>query len=427
MTTGPTTSNTARPERLGADFHRFWGAGVFTNLADGMLVVALPLIAVSLTQDPLLISGLTAVRFLPWLLLAPLSGVLIDRVHRMRAMVVSNTLATLVMVALLLSLVTGNLSIQVLYAAIFAVIACETVTDPAGRIAVVRLVPKRLLDRANSRVEGGRLVAQDCLGRPVSGFLFAAGAAAPLLGIAGSYALCVVLLCAVPMVWRRSVPAVEEDVSAEPEGFLRSTGEGFRQVFGDRILRGNMFCNAGMMIGVNMGGAVLVLYAREGLGVPAVLFGVFTLSSAIGGVLATVVTDRLILRWGRRMVVLGGYLAVAACSVGVALAPDPYMAFVALSGLGFCVVASNIAASPYHQTVVPDHVRGRVAGVSRMIGWGVTPIGALLGGLIGRVDLALPFLVGGLIMAVTALLARKVIVETARRADLALSEEAREG
>lgn len=64
MTTAPTT-DTIRTERLGADFHRFWGAGVFANLAEGMLVVALPLIAVSLTQDPLLVSGSTAVRFLP--------------------------------------------------------------------------------------------------------------------------------------------------------------------------------------------------------------------------------------------------------------------------------------------------------------------------------------------------------------------------
>ncbi|MBR8744735.1 MFS transporter [Nocardiopsis sp. MG754419] len=422
MTTAPIDPTTPRADRLGPDFHRFWGAGVFTNLGDGMLAVALPLIAVSLTQDPLLVSGLTAVRFLPWLLLAPLSGVLIDRVHRMRAMVVSNTIAALVMVALLLTLPTGNLSIPLLYAAMFAVICCETVTDPASRIAVVRLVPARLLDRANSRVEGGRLVAQDCLGRPVAGFLFAAGAAAPLLGIAGSYALCVALLCAIPMVWRRSVPVTDESATVEPEGFRRSTGEGFRLVFGDRILRGNMLCNAGMMIGANMGGATLVLYAHQGLGVPAVLFGVFTLSSALGGVLAALVTDRLIVRLGRRTVVLGGYLGVAAASVAVGLAPDPYTAFAFLLGLGLCLVAANIAAVPYHQTVVPERVRGRVAGVSKMIGWGVTPLGALAGGMLGRIDLALPFLVGGLIMAVTALLARGVIAETARRVDRVLAE-----
>lgn len=422
MTTAPPTPTSPRSERLSADFHRFWGAGVLTNLADGMLMVALPLIAVTLTQDPLLVAGLTAVRFLPWLLLAPLSGVLIDRVHRVRAMLVSNTVAVLVVLGLILTLVTGNLSVWALYAAMFALISCETVTDPASRIAVVQLVPARLLDRANSRVEGGRLVAQDCLGRPVAGFLFAAGAVAPLAGIAGSYALCGVLLCAVPLVWRRSVPG--EGSPTEPEGFLRATGGGFWQVLGDPILRGNTLCNAGMMVGGNMGGAVLVLHAQDGLGVPAAFFGVFMTSAAVGGVLASLTADRVITRCGRSAVVTWGYLGIAAAYLGVALTGDPHVAFVLLTVSGFCMVVSNIAASPYYQTVVPDAVRGRVAGVSRMIGWGVTPIGALAGGLLGRLDLALPFLVGAVIMTVTVILARRVISETARRADLALIEAA---
>ena len=410
MVASPPT--TTRPPRLSGDFHRFWAAGTFTNLADGMAAVALPLIAATLTQDPLLVSGLMVARFLPWLLLAPLSGALIDRVHRIRAMLVSNAVATLAVVGLLVVLATGNLSIQALYATMFVLICCETVTDPASRIAVVSLVPARLLDRANGRV----------VGRPVAGLLFAAGAAAPLLGIAGSYALCALLLCALPLVWRRRIP--EESTSTAPEGFGRSTREGFRLVFGDRLLRGNMLCNAGLMIGLNMGFAVLVLYVQEDLGVPLALFGVFTLSSALGGVVATLVVDRLILRLGRNAVVFGGYLGMAACSVGVALVSAPYTAFVLFTALGLCIVASNIAASPYHQVVVPDRVRGRVAGVSRMIGWGVTPVGALLGGLLGRVDLALPFLVGGAIVVVTALLARRIVAETALRADRGLAEAA---
>ncbi|MFE9244529.1 MFS transporter [Nocardiopsis sp. NPDC006938] len=421
MSTAPAT----RGDRLGPDFHRFWGAGAFTNLADGMLAVALPLIAVTLTQDPLLIAGLTAVRFLPWLLLAPLSGVLIDRVHRMRAMVVSNSLAALVMVGLVLTLVTGHLSLWALYAAMFAVICCETVTDPASRIAVVQLVPARLLDRANSRVEGARLVAQDCLGRPVAGFLFAAGAAAPLAGIAGSYALCVLLLCAVPLVWRRPVP--EDGPEVEPagsEGFWRSTGEGFRQVFTDRVLRGNMLCNAGMMVGGNMSGAVLVLYAQNGLGVSAALFGVFSASMAIGGICGALAAGAIITRIGRRATVLGGYLVMSVGLTSVALVADPYSAFAFLTVAGFCMVASNIAAGPYYQVVVPDAVRGRVSGVTRMVGWGATPIGALAGGLLGRIDLVLPFFVGGAIAIVTTVLAWRVITETARRTDRALADAA---
>ncbi|WP_040693916.1 MFS transporter, partial [Nocardiopsis prasina] len=156
----------------------------------------------------------------------------------------------------------------------------------------------------------------------------------------------------------------------------------------------------------------------------AVFFGAFMPPSAIGGVLASLTADRVITRFGRRTSVIGGYLGMAVCFTGVALVGEPYSAFALLAVSGFCMVVSNIAASPYHQTVVPDAVRGRVAGVSRMIGWGVTPLGALAGGLLGRIDLALAFLLGGVIMAGTVLLSRRVIAETARRADLALTEAA---
>jgi hypothetical protein len=51
------TSRRAPAARLGADFHRFWAAGALTNLGDGVLFTALPLIAATLTQDPLAVSA----------------------------------------------------------------------------------------------------------------------------------------------------------------------------------------------------------------------------------------------------------------------------------------------------------------------------------------------------------------------------------
>ena len=437
MTTAPlstdtpgNTEPTRRPDRLGGTFYRFWGAGFFTNLADGMILVALPLIAVTLTQDPLLVAGLTATRFLPWLLLAPLSGLLIDRTHRLRAMAVSNTVAALTMVGLAVALFAGHLSIWVLYAAMFLVIACETVSDPANRIAVVQLVPARLLDRANSRMEGAGLIAQDCLGRPVAGFLFAAGAVAPLLGIAGSYLFCVALLCTIPLVWRSHAPpqGLDQDESAdgtggrEEQGFLRSLGEGFRLVFTDRILRGNMLCNAGLMIGINMTVAVLVLYAREDLGVPAALFGIFLLSTVLGGIVGSLVTSRLLAWVGRRATVIGCYTAAGLFLIATGLVNSAYLAFATLAGFSFAVVVSNVAASLYYQTVVPDAVRGRIAGAGKTVGWGLAPVGALIGGLLGRIDLALPYLVGGVLALVVTFLARRVITDTARLSDEAAAE-----
>jgi hypothetical protein len=71
----------------------------------------------------------------------------------------------------------------------------------------------------------------------------------------------------------------------------------------------------------------------------------------------------------------------------------------------------------FFQTVVPDHLRGRVSAAFRTVGWGQAPVGALVGGLLGRIDLALPYLAGGLLMVVTVLVFRRTIAECARLCD----------
>ena len=48
---------------LGSDFSRIWSASLITNLADGVLKLAAPLLAVSLTEDPVLIGLLSAITF----------------------------------------------------------------------------------------------------------------------------------------------------------------------------------------------------------------------------------------------------------------------------------------------------------------------------------------------------------------------------
>jgi MFS family permease len=418
-------------DRLGGAFHRFWAAGTLTNLGDGMLATALPLIAATLTHDPLAVSGLVAARFLPWLLVAPFSGVLVDRVDRLRAMAVSSTVAAIAVTALAVLIATGGATLWALYVTIFVVICCETVTDPVTRITVSRIVPGRLLDRANSRLEGGRLVAQDCVATPVAGVLFAVAAALPVAGTALSYALCAVLVVAVALMLRRvpdpaeSTDATEGGEGTEAgQGVLRSLREGFAYVFGQPLTRGLAFNNAGMMIGAQTATSVLVLYAQDVLGVPAALYGLFLASIAIGGVLGAVLASRLVANLGRRTAMMGGYLGMGACLLAVGLAPNVWSAALAWGVLGLCMTVTNVSGSLFFQAVVPSHVRGRAAAAFRMVGWGLSPVGALLGGLLGRIDLALPFLVGGLFMVVTPLAFRRAVAECARLSDEATASAA---
>ncbi len=420
-----------RTDRLGGVFHRFWAAGTLTNLGDGMLATALPLIAATLTHDPLAVSGLVATRFLPWLLVAPFSGVLLDRVDRLRAMTVSSTVAAIAVTALAVLIATGGATLWALYATIFVVVCCETVTDPVTRITVSRIVPGRLLDRANSRLEGGRLVAQDCVAAPVAGVLFAVAAALPVAGTALSYALCAVLVVTVALMLRRvPVPAESTDATEGGEGtesgqsVLRSLREGFAYVFGQPPTRGLAFNNAGMMIGAQMAASVLVLYAQDVLGVPAALYGLFLASIAVGGVLGAVLASRLVAGLGRRTAMMGGYLGMGACLLAVGLVPNAWSAALAWGVLGLCMTVTNVSGSLFFQAVVPSYVRGRAAAAFRMLGWGLSPVGALLGGLLGRIDLALPFLVGGLVMVVTPLVFRRAVAECARLSDEAAASAA---
>jgi len=66
---------------LGRNFAKAVVASGFANLADGVLWVALPLLAVQLTRSPLLIAGVTVAARLPWLL-APVAGAFADRLDR---------------------------------------------------------------------------------------------------------------------------------------------------------------------------------------------------------------------------------------------------------------------------------------------------------------------------------------------------------
>src|SRR4029450_4341572 len=71
---------------LGRNFNKAMVASGFANLADGVLWVALPLLAVRLTRSPLLIAGIPVAARPPWLL-APVAGAFADRLDRRQSMV----------------------------------------------------------------------------------------------------------------------------------------------------------------------------------------------------------------------------------------------------------------------------------------------------------------------------------------------------
>jgi hypothetical protein len=138
-----------------------------------------------------------------------------------------------------------------------------------------------------------------------------------------------------------------------------------------------------------------VLFVLEKLDVPEALFGVFMLSGAVGGILGAMLTGRLKKAWGA-----GLTMAIMAVVDGVAfllagLVPTVWVAAFAFALSSGSVTIWNILVMSIRQAFIPGRLLGRVHGTWRTLLWGSMPLGSLIGGLLGRIDLTVPLIAGG--------------------------------
>jgi hypothetical protein len=177
-----------RTRGLGPDFAKLWTANAVSNLGDGVTLVAGPLLAASLTRDPRLVAGLAVAQRLPWLLFSLVSGALVDRLDR-RLLMVRVDAARCVAVGLLgVAVLADAASLPLLYVVFFALGTAETLFDNAAVSILPAVVPRAQLARANGRLLGAQMVANELVAPPLGGLLFAAAAAVPFLLDAGTFA-----------------------------------------------------------------------------------------------------------------------------------------------------------------------------------------------------------------------------------------------
>src|SRR3954469_8788260 len=100
--------------RLGGNFARLWTAGAVSNLGDGVVLAAMPLLAASLTDSPTTVALVTAAGTLPWLVFSLVGGAIADRTDRRRTMSLVDGMCFAAMVALGIALLTGTESIALL-------------------------------------------------------------------------------------------------------------------------------------------------------------------------------------------------------------------------------------------------------------------------------------------------------------------------
>ncbi|HEU5032295.1 MAG TPA: MFS transporter [Spirillospora sp.] len=207
------------------------------------------------------------------------------------------------------------------------------------------------------------------------------------------------------------------------ESLLRQARAGASHVLKDRLLLGLALRPAVGNIAFLAVETVLALFARERLGIESLGFGLLLAAEAAGGLLGAGIASLL-----GRLLGTGTALTCTAtveglAILGLAAAPNPYAAGLALAVCGAGMGATMVLGPSLRQAVVPPYLIGRVASTSRMLAMCAAPFGAFLGGWLATAyDLRTPlYAAGGLLLAMTAVTA---IMTSNRRVETALRNAA---
>lgn len=365
------------PGPLGRRYWQLWSSSGLSNVADGVLQVALPLVAITYTTNPGQIAGVALAGRLPWLLFALQAGAISDRHDRRKIMLGANVgRATLLAVLAVLVAFEGG-GIAVLYVVAFAIGICETLYDTSAQSILPQVVEKDQLSKANGRLYAIELTGQSFIGPPLGGLLMAIGAALALGGSSLAWFFAAGVLFFVRGTYR---PA-----EASTKSIRADIAEGLRFLWSQSVIRAMAVLTGICNLASSAVFAVFVLYA-VGPGSAMQLsepgYGLLLTAAAVGALAGSLVSDRVENLLGRQLSLVV-MLTLGALEFAVpALTSNAWAIAASMVLAGAGIVLGNVVMVSLRQRVTPTRLLGRLNSAYRLIAWGTMPLGALLGGLV---------------------------------------------
>jgi MFS family permease len=365
---------------------RLVAAAATSSLGDGLVLVALPLLAVTLTTDPLLVSGLAVANGLPWLFVALPAGALVDRLDK-RRLVTRMEIGRAALLALLaVGVLTGRIDLAGIYLVAFLIGVGETFVAAVTRSVVPQVVPDDRIPSTNGYVFAAETAGQRFAGPAVGGLIFGIAAWLPFFGDGASFAAHAVLL--------RSV--IPEGAASPRHGVLDDLRSGLGWFLHHSQLRvlaivvtTFAFCQA-------MSFAILVLYATRILHLDSGGYGLMLAAAALGNVIASFVAGRLHRGFGPFRTIAAAGIVAGCAYLAIGITGSAVLATLALFLEAAAETLGNVATLSARHRLIPPERFGLINNAFRTCVMGVVPVASIAGGALADLtSLQTTFLAAG--------------------------------
>ncbi len=375
------TSNSDRslPQRLffalGIRNYRLYFFGQLVSVSGTwMQRIAQAWLVLDLTGSGTAVGGLTALQFLPILVLAPLGGLLADRVDKRRLLYVTQSLAGGLAAALGVLIITGRVELWMVYGLAFALGLVASVDNPARQAFIIEMVGRDRLTNAVS-LNSVLVNAARVFGPALGGVLIVTvGIGTCFLINAVSY-----LALIAALVLMRDREMLKAEPSPRRPGQVR---EGMRYAAHTPRLIVPLVMLAVIGVFAYEYSVILPLLARFTFGGDANTFGIMFTAIGVGAVAGG-------LRTGARTEYRAVTLSYLAAALGVALAvvavaPTIWLVLIALAGAGAAGTSFLALTNSMLQLTSAPEMRGRVLALRAVAFIGARPIGGPIIGWVGE-------------------------------------------
>jgi len=262
------------------DFRLFWTGESISEVGNSVTIVVIPLVAIgTLHTSTFIVTLLTAMAWIPWVVIGVPAGAWVDRLSPRTVMLVSDAISTAVFASVPVAAWYGALTVAQLIVVTLIAGAAKVFFDSAYQVLLPAVVDEADLAEGNAKLLGSQQIAQ--IGGPGLGGLLAQ-AAGPVTGLLADAASFAVSFCC--------LTAMRPPRNRRPGG-LAAGGvlDGLRFTWRDPYLRPMTAFSSFANLALTGADALLVVFLVRTVGLHGAAVGLVMASLGVGGLLGALV------------------------------------------------------------------------------------------------------------------------------------------